>query len=248
MVVPSTQQINPGKNVTHKVYQVPVASDFLDKLLRLEVEGRKFETLRKLPETYAGLWEGALNSTELLNELKGFDLIVYDNMAFCGPLVGDLLGIPRVEIFPLPPNLLLEVYHMAPMPISYVPQLLTGFTDNMTFMERVVNLGTYLVGRLFVRLTYDRIMNGLKVKYNITPERSFQESIGDAELVIITADFALEYPQPLLPGMNYMSRLSVNFGKRTAKSGSPHLIAFFYVNKTTSNHLSRIAASQLKFT
>ena len=45
-------------------------------------------------------------------------------------------------------------------------------------------------------------MNGLKVKYNIKPERSWQQAVGDAELVIITADFALEYPQPLLPGMN----------------------------------------------
>ena len=200
-MVPSTQQIKPGDKVPHKIYHVPLTSDYLDMLIRLEVERRKFETVKKLPETLAGLWEGALNSTELLSELKGFDLIVYDNMAFCGPLVGELLGIPIVEIFPSPPNLLLEVYHMAPMPISYVPQLVTGFTDKMTFMERVMNLGTYLVGKLFVSLTYDRIMNGLKVKYNIKPERSFQESIGDTELVIITADFALEYPQPLLPGM-----------------------------------------------
>jgi len=206
MVVPSTQQIKPGDKVPHKIYHVPLASDYLDILIRLEVEGRKFESVKKLPETLASLWEGALNSTELLNELKGFDLIVYDNMALYGPLVGELLGIPRVEIFPSPPNLLLDVYHMAPMPISYVPQLVTGFTDQMTFTERVMNLGAYVVGKLFVILTYDRIMNGLKVKYNITPERSFQESIGDTELVIITADFPLEYPQPLLPGMNYMTK------------------------------------------
>ena len=44
-------------------------------------------------------------------------------------------------------------------------------------------------------------MNALKVKYNTKPERSFQETAGDAEMVIITADFALEYPQPLLPGI-----------------------------------------------
>jgi len=186
---------------------VPLASDYFDILIRLEIEGRKFESMTKFPETLASLWEGALNSTELLNELKGFDLIVYDSMAFHGPLVGDLLGIPRVEILPSQPNLFLDMYHMAPMPISYVPRVVLEFTDRMTFMERAMNLGTYLFGKLFVRLTYDRIMNGLKVKYNITPERSFQESIDDAELVIITADFVLEYPQPLLPGMNYMTKL-----------------------------------------
>ena len=44
-------------------------------------------------------------------------------------------------------------------------------------------------------------MNSVKYKYSIKPERTFQEAVGDAELLIINADFALEYPQPLLPGM-----------------------------------------------
>ena len=202
MVVPSLQKIKPSDKVPHKIYQVPFNAEYLDNLIQLEIEGRKLQVLFRLSETITGLCEGPLNSTELLKELKGFDLIVYDT-AFCGPLVGELLGIPRVEIFPFSLNMLLEVYHMKPMPISYVPQLLTGFTDKMTFMARVLNLGAYLVGKLFARLTYDRIMNALKVKYNITPERSYQETAGDVEMVLITADFALEYPQPLMPGVNY---------------------------------------------
>ena len=206
MVVPSTQKIKPNDKVPHKIFQVPLSPDFLDILIRREIEGRKFEKLRKGPETFAGLWEGALNDTELLNELNGFDLIVYDSMAFCGPLVGERLSIARVEILLFQPNLLLDVYHMAPMPISYVPQLVTGFTDKMTFMERFMNLGAYLSGRLFVSLKYERILNALKVKYHIKPQRSSKETVGDAELVLITADFALEYPQPLLPGMNGMTK------------------------------------------
>ena len=73
-------------------------------------------------------------------------------------------------------------------------------------MERFMNLGAYLSGRLFVSLKYERILNALKVKYNIKPERSSKETVGDAELVLITADFALEYPQPLMPGMNGMTK------------------------------------------
>ena len=52
-----------------------------------------------------------------------------------------------------------------------------------------------------MELAISGMMNGLKEKYNITPERSYQEAVFDAEMVIITADFALEYPQPLLPGI-----------------------------------------------
>ena len=51
-----------------------------------------------------------------------------------------------------------------------------------------------------------RKMDALKVKYNIKPERSFQEALADAEMVIIGADFAVEYPQPLLPGMTVLRK------------------------------------------
>ena len=73
----------------------------------------------------------------------------------------------------------------------------------MTFVERAINFGVYLGVNLFVNFAIDRQMNALKVKYNIKPERSFLQAARDTELVILTADFALEYPQPLLPGMKY---------------------------------------------
>ena len=167
----------------------------------MEIEEQRLQSLRKWPEFFAGLCEGDLNNTELLNELKGFDLIVYDSLAFCGPLIGELFNIQRVEIFLAPPNHLLGLYHMIPMPVAYVPQLVRGHTDKMTFVERVINLAAYLVGKLVLSLAYDRTMDNLKFKHNIKPERSFREAVGDAELVLITADFALEYPQPLLPGI-----------------------------------------------
>ena len=76
-----------------------------------------------------------------------------------------------------------------------------GFSDEMTFMERVINLVSYLSCKPLFDVVFGTILNSLKVKYNAKPERSYQEALGDAELVLIAADFALEYPQPLLPGM-----------------------------------------------
>ena len=144
--------------------------------------------------------EAVLNSTDVLEELKRFDLLVHDGpLSMCGPLVSERLGIPRVEILVTAPNYGLNP--MIPMPVSYIAQSMVGFTDKMTFMERVINLMAYLGNKLAMDLVIGGMMNGLKAKYNITPERSYQEAAFDAELVIITADFALEYPQPLLPGM-----------------------------------------------
>ena len=160
-----------------------------------------FQAAKEMRKVLTGFCESALTSTEALEELRGFDLIVYEGpVGMCAPLVGELLGIPRVEILISGPNVPFGFDHMIPMPVSYVPQHMLGFTDEMSFKERVINLVAYLGGKLFMDLVLSSIMNALKVKHNIKPERSYQEASGDAELVIIAADFALEYPQPLLPG------------------------------------------------
>ena len=147
------------------------------------------------------LCECLLNSSDILQELKSFDLIVFDASAPCGVLVSQLLDIPSVMINAMgPSNYPLSLYHMVPMPVSYVPMQESGFTSKMTFLQRVVNLGIYCVSRVLLDLFFARSFDVLKAKFNIKPERSFEEGFGDVELVIFSADFALEYPQPRLPG------------------------------------------------
>ena len=83
--------------------------------------------------------DAVLNSTDVLKELKSFDLLVHDGpLSMCGPLVSESLGIPRVEI--LMAALTFGLNPMIPMPVSYIVQSQLGFTDKMTFMERVINL------------------------------------------------------------------------------------------------------------
>ena len=186
----------------HKIYQVPFKPGFLeDTTIRLELEGHKLEMLFKMGEVLPTFCESVLNSTEVLNELKGFNLLIYDCLSFCGVLLGEHLDIPRVEILPAPPNVPFAFNQMIPMPVSYVPQMVTGFSDKMTFVQRAINLGVYLGMQFVVHFISNRPMDALKAKYNIKPERSFREAAGDVELVILTADFALDYAQPLLPGM-----------------------------------------------
>ena len=193
--------MKPSEKITHKTYQVPHGAGFLTDLIRIEIEGSKLQFLFKMREALTDICERFLNNTKFLEELQGFDLIIYDSLAACPAVMhGERFDIPRVEIMPLPPNAPFALIHMIPMPVSYVPQLLTGFSDKMTVVERIVNLGVYFGANLLVRGLNNRQMNAIKVKYNIKPERSFGEAAGDVQLVLITADFPLEYAQPLLPG------------------------------------------------
>ena len=203
MITSSAQKVKTGEKVSHTFYQVPYKKGFLeDTLLRLQLEGHPIQSFSLLPEVFSNFCEGSLNSTEVTNNLKDVDLLVHDCLAVCAVLLGEKYDIPRVEIVPITPNSPAGFMHMIPMPVSYVPQLLTGLTDKMSFLERVVNLGAYIGFMVAINLGFGIPMNALKSKYNIKPERSFPEAVADAELCIITADFAMEYPQPLLPGMN----------------------------------------------
>lgn len=201
MVVSSDRPAKPNEKIPHKTFQVPFKPGFIeDKLIRPALEENKYTIGWNMHNIQLVMCECLLNSSKLLQELKSYDLIVFDSIAPCGVLISELLDIPSVIIVIGPPNYALSIYHMVPMPVSYVPQRETGFTSKMTFIQRVINLGMYSVAKVLLDLLFVCSMDALKVKFNIKPERSFKESFGDAELVIFLADFALEYPQPLLPG------------------------------------------------
>ncbi|XP_022778296.1 2-hydroxyacylsphingosine 1-beta-galactosyltransferase-like, partial [Stylophora pistillata] len=183
-----------------------------NELLRLELEGNKFQLLSKLMQVLPAVCDSVLNDTKIMEELKGFDLLLYDFLGVCGALIGDRLGIPRIQVVPKPNN---PLDHMVPTPLSYIPIMIlpAGFTDKMTFLQRVANVVAYIGMRLLKDIIFARPMAALKLRYNITTERSYQETVDGTELVLIRADFAIEYAQPLLPGNIMVGPLSVKEGK-----------------------------------
>jgi len=202
MLVSSERPAKRNEKLPHWTFQIPFGPGYMEKMvIRPALEENRNSIGRNVLDIQLVTCECLLNSSDILQELKSFDLIVFDSCALCGVLVSQLLDIPSVIINVMgPPNYPLSLYHMVPMPVSYVPMQETRFTSKMTFLQRVANLGTYCVTRVLLDLFAARSFDALKAKFNIKPERSFEEGFGDAELVIFTADFALEYPQPLLPG------------------------------------------------
>ena len=69
----------------------------------------------------------------------------------------------------------------------------------MSFFERVENLFYHTLISTSSWSYYARY-DGLTVEFGEGGERSFQEAINMAEMTIIMGHFALEYPQPILPG------------------------------------------------
>ena len=187
--------------IPHKVYQVPFERGYLEDMITTTAQKESMLKLfSKVFEYTQTSWDSLLKSKELIDDLRDADLIVYEGMAFAAVLIAELHQIPRVSVFPgIPrPGLL----HMLPSPVSYVPMAFTGFTSKMSFLQRVMNLGAYMALKAMVHFMTIRPLATLKAKYNITPETDIQEALSKDELVILSSDFALDYPQPLLPGIN----------------------------------------------
>ena len=201
MLVSSDRPIKRNEKIPHKTFQVPYKPGFVeDLLIRPALEGNRYSVGWDFHKVQLVMCECLLNSSALLQELTNFDLLVFDSHASCGVLLSEVLDIPNVMVVTGSPNDKMAAYRNAPLPLSYVPMRGSGFPSNMTFIQRVGTLVDYCFVRLLMDLFFIPTMDEIKVKFNINPERSYSESYSDSLLVLCLTDFALEFPQPLLPG------------------------------------------------
>ncbi|XP_068688914.1 UDP-glucuronosyltransferase 2C1-like [Montipora foliosa] len=196
------------EKIPHKVYQVPFKRGYIkDVVSHAAMEKNMFQLFRKISEYFQTSCDSLLKSKELLEDLRNFDLVVYERGAICGVFVGELFQIPKVSILtgiPRPGS-----SFKVPSPVSYVPMLMTGFTDKMSFLQRVANLGAYFALNLMSEFMIRFYAVPLKTKYNITPEIGIYEALSNDELSIMSGDFALDYPQPLLPGQILVGPITI---------------------------------------
>ena len=207
LVTPSIaneKESRSDEKIPHKTYQVPFNPDFFEEfVIKTGIEEGILRLFINMYELQRVTCEHLLNNTDLLQSLRKFDLIVNEAASPCAALVADLLGIPWVVILPLSPNIPAPLFQI-PLPVSYVPLHMTDLTGKMSFTDRLMNLGAYVFSYLGTYALLAIYLSPLKSKYNIMPERSYFEALGNFELLIIEADFALEYPQPLLPGLRHV--------------------------------------------
>lgn len=132
-------------------------------------------------------------------ELRKFDLMFRDTPPECGAIVSEMLGIPRIDIRP---GMTMRLYKDMSV-VSYIPDMFTSNSDKMSFVERVVNLIFHTLTWVTIYQYYARF-DELRKELGVKEQRSFEDSLNNVEMVIITGHFALEYPQPILPGKSYM--------------------------------------------
>ena len=128
--------------------------------------------------------------------------MVADGIFFCSLLLAEYLDALRIDFLPAALLNPLTVIYNNPSPLSYVPTMRSGSTDEMNFMERLKNVAMWYISYY---ATHNKFfysgLNAMKTKHNIKPEISATESRQNAELVLFANNFALDIPQPLNPGL-----------------------------------------------
>lgn len=128
-------------------------------------------------------------------KLRNFNLMFCDSPPECGAIVSEILGLPRIDLKLAGAMRFFKDISV----VSYIPDILSWNTDKMSFVERVANLLYHVLMSATIMYNY-ALCDGLRREFDVQEERSFQDSINKVEMVIIMGHFALEYPQPILPG------------------------------------------------
>ena len=140
--------------------------------------------------------QNLIGNTDLITKLQtdDYDLALVDGSFTC-PIM-QYLKIPYGVLMPasgLPG--LTALNNRVPINPSYLPGFLTALDDKMTFLERLWN--TAYTAFFFVLMSvFSGPIDELSSRYNIS-----SEYFNDADLWILNAHFALDFPRPLLPHM-----------------------------------------------
>ena len=201
--MPSTLSFAPSDDIKHLVFDSSLEKDQIEKGMVPQIHNRSSSNVIAIMSTFFTLFVTECRSllmyvTNNRHKFNEFELMFADRIPFCGPIVSDLLELHRIDI--APSFIMRSAAFMEMGTISYVPGMLTFQTDKMSIMERARNLGHYVVRRMLYVFVFIRRFNDLKMEFKIKPERHYLDSFYTPELLILSGHFALEYPQPILPG------------------------------------------------
>ncbi|XP_072181578.1 UDP-glucuronosyltransferase 2B33-like [Diadema setosum] len=130
--------------------------------------------------------------------MANFSFVVYDNTWVCPILMARKLGIPYATVSAISSPCTVAEGAGAVSSPAFVPDMFSGLSNTMDFMDRVVNTLNYIFIRLigeYFRQPYDR----LNEKYNISPGESIRYLVDQSDLFLVNSDFSVEFPCSLPP-------------------------------------------------
>ena len=210
----------PNKTYTVEVYSTPASitpdtfQEHIQTLTKHALEGNHLKVLNLIGQggkSLQPICEDTFSNQKLMQKLKdgNFDLVFAHSIFTCSIVIAQYLNVQYVTVFmAIPPSAFIR-QHGSPVNPAYSPELFTGFSDRMSFLQRVLNTGLsfgfWLLGDIPVHGSQG---STVKTKYNIKPELSMVDSLARTEIWFIGGHFVLDFPRAFQPNVIQMGGIS----------------------------------------
>ncbi|XP_072561523.1 UDP-glucuronosyltransferase 2A1-like [Paramormyrops kingsleyae] len=180
----------------------------MDHLNLLEIFSKFYQMANKNLKVMFQTCNELLESEHFMESLKkdGFQVILVDPIYPCGELVAAKLGIPLVYTLRFSvANVMERLCGQLPAPPSFVPGAMSKYTDQMGFIDRMMNLLFYWSQDLFATMLWrdlDKFYSEVLGK-----PTTLCETIGMADIWLIRTYWDFEYPRPFLPNFKFVGGL-----------------------------------------
>ncbi|XP_018091523.1 UDP-glucuronosyltransferase 1A1 isoform X1 [Xenopus laevis] len=238
--------IHPSENYILRTYPVPYSKQLLKEQMvksansvfakrpLLEKITNMYQRITNITDILFSACQHLLYSKEIMQELResAFDAALIDPFFPCGMIVAEYLRLPSLYLLYGLPCGIDFLATQCPSPISYVPRHFTGYSDLMSFPQRLKNALVWSVDSLicnFLYSPYARLASEFLHK-----EITILQLYSQTSIWLMRTDFVFDYPRPLMPnmvlvgGINCIGRkhLSQEFEKLVNSSGEHGFVVF----------------------
>ncbi|KAL7976925.1 hypothetical protein Chor_008874 [Crotalus horridus] len=210
--------------------------------------------MKKINKFNRQMCEAVLSTQELMSKLKNtkYDVLLSDPVTQCGDLIALKLNIPFLYTLKFSPASTVERHcGKMPAPPSYVPAVLSGFTDRLSFGERIKNIISYCIQDYVLQ----KYLGEWDSYYSQVLGRPITlcETMGKAEMWLVQTYWDFEFPRPFLPNFEFVGGLHCQPAKPLSEemenfvqsSGEHGIVIFGSLVQNITDEKNNIIASAL---
>ncbi|XP_066286539.1 UDP-glucuronosyltransferase 2C1-like [Branchiostoma lanceolatum] len=166
-------------------------------------------SMSQVIKEYCTLLLGDSNLVDRLRTSR-YSVVISDPIFPCGAILSAYLDIrvPHITVWRLDSFAIDVKATGVPLPLSYVPHILTDFTDDMTFVQRlqnvVLSISVQIISRMLARIMYDEL-----VRTYVGEEESIETVTSRTDLWLYRTDNVLDFPRPSMPNIVQVGGLNV---------------------------------------
>uniref|UniRef100_T1P936 UDP-glucuronosyltransferase n=1 Tax=Musca domestica TaxID=7370 RepID=T1P936_MUSDO len=197
---PQKQKVENFRDIT----VMEVHDNYADVISGAQVERNKWGEMTFLSEFFMNITETVLKNAKVQNLLKNehFDLVIMETLhTDAWYSLGRHFGAPMIGISSFGTDPIIDELMGNMSPFSYTPLVTIGYTEHMSYTERLWNTIYQLMELLHVRWVTIPLQRQLMAKYMPHIQEDVWELRTNFSLMLLNQHFSLSYPRPYVPSM-----------------------------------------------